>query len=678
MPGIYKRRKLLKKVYMLSAITAMILQAGPAENLGNIDVNSTFVSSVVNDVAGEEIRSADVGAALARLVPGVTLIRRSAVSNDIVVRGLKKDNLSVTIDGAKIYGGCPNRMDPPISHILANNIDTIEVTEGPFDVTEPGALGASVKIHTLKPSDTFGGDLNLGLGAWDYRKLAGSVNGGTDRFRFLLGFSTEDAGQYHDGHGDDFAEQQDRYIHNHPAAAGMGYLPQYRDLDAYSKSTFMGKIFWDITDNQSLQVSYTANRSNDILYPNTPMDADYDKSDLFDTKYIFRHLGSYSDKLSLHYYRTYVDHPMSNRYRKSSMMKGVIKHWLRSEVQGGDIVNNYQIGTHHLESGLQFSRRNWDGKYYKNGQPFPPANFHSIYDVDTDDYGAYTKDRFNTGSITWNLGVRYDHVKVDTPRPGDRDRTFDGLSGNLLATYALNDHWSLFLGAGSGMRVPDPKELYFRSKKGMSIGNENLDAVRNYEIDMGAEWNVEAVNLRLKGFYNALNDDILYNATTQKYENDDAYIYGLELTGNYNFSDDLYFDGSLSWTHGKKKDPLTGQSDTDLPDIPPLKVTLGANWMPWETTTLRAEFVASSRWDHVDAENGEQVLGGWGIVNLKARKTWGDHLELTVGVDNLFDKTYAVSNTYKDLNLITGDPNAPVMLLNEPGRYVYANIRYRF
>ncbi len=663
---------------MLSVIAVVALDAEPVENLGNIDVNATFETSVVKDVAGEEIRSADVAAALARQVPGVTLVRRSAIANDIVVRGLKKDNLSVTIDGAQIYGACPNRMDPPISHILANNIERIEVTEGPFDVTEPGAMGAAVKIHTLKPAETFAGDLNLGLGTWNYRKLAASVSGGTENFRFFLGLSTETSDQYKDGNRKDFAGQQDQYIADHPAAAGMAYLPKYRDLDAYTKSTFMGKIFWDVTDDQSLEMSYTANRSDDVLYPNTPMDADYDNSDLFDLKYIFRNLGTYSDKLTLHYFRTHVDHPMSNRYRKSSMMMGVIKHWLTTEVNGGSIVNEYHIGDHKLESGLEFSRRNWDGKYYKNDHPFPAAKFHSIYDVDTDDYAAYTQDSFSTGNVDWNLGLRFDHYKIDTPRPGDRDRTFNGLSGNLLATYRLNENWSLFLGAGSAMRVPDPKELYYRNKMGMMVGNDNLDAVRNYEIDMGAEWNIASVNLRLKGFYNDLNDDILYNATKKKYENVDAYIYGVELTGTYTYSDTLYFDGSLSWMRGKKKAPLTGQSDTDLPDVPPIKVTLGANWMPWEDTTMRAEFVASGRWDHIDAENGEQVIGGWGIINLKARKTWGDHLELTVGIDNLFDKTYAVSNTYKDLTLISGGTNAPTMLLNEPGRYVYANIRYKF
>ena len=49
-----------------------------------------------------------------------------------------------------------------------------------------------------------------------------------------------------------------------------------------------------------------------------------------------------------------------------------------------------------------------------------------------------------------------------------------------------------------------------------------------------------------------------------------------------------------------------------------------------------------------------------------------------MGVDNLFDKTYAVSNTYKDLVLLPTVGNNEVMLLNEPGRYAYTNLKYIF
>ncbi len=675
---IKKRAKIKTKPPVMESISN--------DDIGNIDVTSSPSSITVNDVGGEEVRSADVANSLSKTVPGVNIIRRSAVANDIVVRGLKKDNISVTIDDSKLYGACPNRMDPPISHVLANNIDRIEIYEGPYDVTQSGALGASVKVYTKEPESGLNGAINLGLGRWNYRKLSGYLSGGNDKVKFELGLSTETSDQYEDGNGNSMSKQLDNYIKSHPALAGKAYQDRYKDMSAYTKSTLMGKIYWNITDNQELKLSYTANRSDNILYPSTPMDADYDNSDLFNSEYIIKNLGEYSKKLKFKYYKTKVDHPMSTRYRKIAVSPtnkmGIVKHQLQSEVEGGSIINEFVLGNNDIESGVDFSRRNWDGKYYMHDDmPFPKAKLHSIYDVDTDDYGIYIKDRYKISSLQIDSGFRFDHVEIDTPRAGDRDRTFDGIGANIMTHYTLNSNTTLFLGAGTAMRIPDGKELYFRSKTGAVVGNENLDPVRNYEVDLGAEFGYGNITSKIKGFYSYLQDNILYNSTLPngvgkgKYENMDSYIYGAELSASYSYSDTLHFDTSVFWMEGKKKEPLTGQKDTDLPDIAPLNFKLGATWMPMDDLELKADFIASARWDKIDSDNGEQILGGWSVLNLKMTKSWGDSLEWIVGVDNLFDKSYAISNTYKDLTLVTG--GSP-MLMNEPGRYVYTNIRYKF
>jgi iron complex outermembrane receptor protein len=176
-----------------------------------------------------------------------------------------------------------------------------------------------------------------------------------------------------------------------------------------------------------------------------------------------------------------------------------------------------------------------------------------------------------------------------------------------------------------------------------------------------------------------LGNFIFYNADrmVNRFENMDAAIYGFELSGSYIATDSIYFDYGLAYQRGKKDNPLSGQSDTNMPEIPPMKLTAAVNYDYDATANLRAELVAAHRWSDVDYENGEQVLAGWGIVNLKGTKTFYDSFELTLGVDNLFDKTFAVSNTYQDLTLISGGVGE-VMLMNEPGRYIYANLKYTF
>ena len=86
--------------------------------------------------------------------------------------------------------------------------------------------------------------------------------------------------------------------------------------------------------------------------------------------------------------------------------------------------------------------------------------------------------------------------------------------------------------------------------------------------------------------------------------------------------------------------------------------------------------VARQGWNNIDSANGEQTLSGWAVFNAKANHKFTKNIDLTVGVDNIFDKTYAMTNTYSDLSL-AADGSAK-MLINEPGRYAYANLRYKF
>ena len=88
--------------------------------------------------------------------------------------------------------------------------------------------------------------------------------------------------------------------------------------------------------------------------------------------------------------------------------------------------------------------------------------------------------------------------------------------------------------------------------------------------------------------------------------------------------------------------------------------------------------LAADSWSDFDAENGEQALDAYAVLNLKTIKQFGKNVEFTLGMDNVFNKTYTVSNTYKDLILLPSIGNNEVMLLNEPGRYVYANIKYTY
>jgi len=674
---------MMKKIITLSLACTVGILAAQVE-LEPITVETKAGTELIKDVSGEDIKSADLGEALFRQSPSVSLVRRSGIANDIRVRGQKKDNISVTIDGAKVHGACPNRMDPPISHILTNNVDYIEINEGPFNVEDFGVLSADIKVHTIKPEEGFAGELNLGAGNFGYKKAAINLSGGTKDVRFLLSASTESGEQYEDGNGDDFVGQIDRNIKEGLVSPMAQYQDKYKDLDAFSKQTLMAKMFWNITDNQELKLSYTANRSDDILYPSTKMDALYDDSDIYNVEYIAKDLGRYSKELTLQAYQSEVEHPMSTKYRVMGA-KMYMTHALTTKTQGAKIKNSFDLDNHMVTFGLDYSLRNWDGGYYKNDMPLPLAKFHSIWDVDTENTAFFVKDSVKMDKLTVDLGLRYDMTDIDSANPSQQSNTYDELNAYALATYHANSSTQYFAGLGKSSRVPDGKELYWVGAMGNVIGTADLKNTVNYEFDLGVEKQYENAMLKAKVFYSKLQDYIAYNASNvnkmgasvHAYENVDATLYGFDLSGTYVATESLYFDYGMAYQRGEKDNPLSNQVGTDMPDIAPFKFNAAVNYDVRDDLSFRAEVIAADTWDTIDYENGEQVLDAYTVLNLRVTKSFGKSFEVLVGVDNVFDSTYAVSNTYKDLILLS-TPNNEVMLMNEPGRYAYVNLRYTF
>ncbi|MCF6173356.1 MAG: TonB-dependent receptor [Campylobacteraceae bacterium] len=669
------------KIY-LSIVCILSLSAN-ATDLGTVDVSQVVQSKVIENVNIEDVKNADLAEMLTNSTPAISIQRRSGIANDIILRGQRKDDINIIVDGGKIYGACPNRMDPPTSHIITNNIKDVQVIEGPYDVEDFGTLSGLVKITTTKPSEKLHGNVNLNAGSWGYKKGSAYISGGNDKVRVLVGASTEKSDQYKDGDGNTLAEQL-KIATTGTSYANRQYKPSEFDRDAYKKTSFMGKVYVNVTDNQELQIGYTGNRSDNVLYPSTPMDAISDDSDLFNAKYIIKNLSDYSDNLAFEYYYSTVDHPMTTQYRlMSDGAAGTVANVMSSTIYGGKIINDFTANSTKITYGIDSSKRNWDGRYWKQYTSSNPIALNkSLPDVDTTNVALFAKAQKTFGSFDISSGIRYDHTKLEAGN-NDPDSTYNDISGYLFGYYNYSDSIKYFAGIGKSIRVPDGKESYDRGKDltgatdGLLIGNPNLSETKNYEADLGVEGLYDSSTFKVKVFYSILKDFIVYNSTATQYQNTDAKLYGIEFSGTYSANDNLYFDYGIAYQRGKKDDPLAGQTDTNLPSIPPIKANIGVNYDYDSTLSMKAEIVASGKWSEYDADNGEQEIDSWSVVNLKASKDFYKGFNVTVGVDNIFDKAYAISNTYKDLNLVSGS-TGDVMLLNEPGRYFYMNLKYTF
>ena len=662
----------MKKIIPLSLVAIVSLYAAEVE-LAPIGIEST----VITEVAQNAQTSADVAEALSARIPSIDMSRRSGIANDILIRGQKRDNISIEVDGTKVHGACPNRMDPPTSHILANQIETVEVTEGPYDVETFGVMSGGVKITTKKPTKEFHGEAEVGVGSWGYKKIGATASGGFDRVRMLISASKEESGQYEDGNGDTLAQQTSKGA---PSAANK-YQTQYEDMDAYDKMSVMAKAFVTITDNQELRLSATANRSDNILYPNSKMDALYDDSNIFSIEYDVKNLTDIYKNMNIQYYYSDVDHPMATNYRNQSAgALPDIKNWLTTDMQGIKLKNDLDIAGYKVLVGLDASERKWDGHYEKNNLPFVTGGRKSIDEAVTTNKAIFATLDKNIGSLNISIGARYDSTDITTGDTTQQDKSYSGLNANIITTYNINKENKIFVGIGQANRVPDARELYFRSSMNNVVGTDTLDQVTNKEIDIGYEIASSSFNAKAKAFYSDLENYIYIEkgVSTSAFQNIDATIYGAELSAEYYAMDDLTVEASLAYKKGEKDEALAGQTNTNLADIAPLRGTIAAVYEYMNNSTVRAEIQMSDTWDTIDSDNGEQELGSWTVLNLKAKHAFTKNLFLTVGVNNVFDQTYATSNTYTDLTLLTAGGTSDVMLLNDPGRYVYTNLAYKF
>lgn len=683
----------MKTKILLSLVATTALYAADV-NLGVIKVIEEAHTEVVDNVSGDQVKSADLAEALYREIPSVNMIRRSAIANDIVLRGQKRDNIAFTIDDAKVFGACPNRMDPPSSHVLTSNIGKVTVSEGPFDVTTFGTLSGSVKVETVKPKEGFSGDLYFNVGSFNYQKAGATIKGGSQNFKYLITASTESSDQYEDGEGASLATQ----IFNATdgtAQANLQLQDRYSDIQAFEKDTFMSKFFMNFTDNQELELSYTLNRSDNVLYANSGMDALYDDSDIVNLRYTAKGLGKWSKKFQIKAYNSKVDHPMSNEYRVKADTAGGLEDSnermisaLTTNTSGIKLINDTELTNATLTTGLDTSIRNWDGTYTKYGTGAAMMTGRkSINDVDTTNMAAFFEYSRKMDKLKLTVGTRFNDTTVSTLHPTytNTDRTFNSVDANVRATYKTNKKTSYFFGLGQASRVPDARELYFSEGSTLDtvlVGTPTLNMTTNREIDLGYSQKYDNGAFKIKVFYSMLEDYIYYRTAANKvnaFSNIDATIYGIEVKSRYDLSDSNYFKLGATYKRGQKDEAVSAtELDKDLADITPLKATLSFNHEPDDYTHYKVELVAADAWDNYDEDNGEQRLSGYGVVNLKAKKTFKKKYEVIVGIDNVSDKTYAISNTYADLTLLGDGSTNEVMLLNEPGRYLYMNLKYKF
>ena len=639
---------------------------------------SSFESTEVRESAAR-----DVGEAVAQ-TPGIWKVRKAGIANDIVLRGFRSKDMNILVDGQRIYGACPNHMDPAAFHADFAEVERVEVGKGPFDMRHQGSMGGIVNIVTRKPEPGWRAAVNASGGAYNFMNPAATASYGSDKFSALGGFSYRSSHPYEDGSDRSFVNL-------------TNYLPGEADRNAFKIWTAWGRTSYQPAPDHLLQVAYTRQQADHVQYPYLMMDALYDNTDRAQFGYrIDRRVGPL-DWLHAQAYFTRVDHWMTDEFRTSSL----------------SLARNYSMGTHAktrawggtVEAGVgaftlgfEGFSRGWDAQAFM--APMSYETQYSIPDVSTDSLGLYGLYGMEISQrLRLDIAARVDRVRTaaDTAKAntnlyfsynGTRlTRDLDTFpSASVRLRYKLSETLEFNAGAGHAARVADPVEKYFAlQRKGTDwVGNPDLNPSRNTGIDAGLSSHFRGLFLGGSVFFNWVEDYIqvvdrprintvpgIMNKSARSYGNIDARLYGGEVEAAYALTQRIILSSDLSYVRGIQEPiPSSNIRSRDLAEVPPIRLRTRFRYDAGRYFA-EAEGVFSAAQKHVNPDLLEAGTPGYGIANLLLGVNLGA-VTVQVIASNIFDTLYYENLSYQR------DPFRSGVRVYEPGANIFINCSYRF
>lgn len=227
-------------------------------------------------------------------VPGVSVVRRGASSTEPVIRGLGWERVTTQVGFVPVYGGCPSRMDPPVTYLQPENFQEATVVKGISSVTlGPGGTGGRVMVSTdYKRSP----DAAPELGGWVTATYNGARNGflgsggfkGGNKWVDVYGtVNGIDYGDYDSANGTTVPADQEEY----GGALSVGVRP--KEDHRWSN----GLIFV---------------RDNGIEFFSVPMDSEKTTTWIYNTTYQMDFPGSTLERIEVDGGFAFIDHRMSN------------------------------------------------------------------------------------------------------------------------------------------------------------------------------------------------------------------------------------------------------------------------------------------------------------------------------------------------------------------------------
>lgn len=648
--------------------------------------------------------SVDLGEIL-RSEPNVSGIRRGGYAIDPVVRGFRYSQLNVHLDeGIHIEGGCPNRMDPVMSHIDNEYIERIEIIRGPYLMQYGPVMGAGIRLITQKENPFINKKLQL-LSSTGYDANRNgfrqylSVDGSNQKLYYRIAGGFKNYGNYTDGNGQEWNSS----FRKKDIAADLGYKP---------------------SANSTVYVAYKGSFGRDVLFPALPMDEIEDNTHIFSATYTLRDPVNTENQLKISTHHSWVYHEMDNRFRPqysqitppyTGLMQAVAR--VNTSSSGARLTLDRKQGQYLVQGGLDTEYTQKDGTRHTtmimemDGQEFTSQKYFNLWkDAFIHNIGLFAGISSPVKKITWRATLRLDMNRSDSKDTlvlfKENTTWFEvspetqiNLSLSGSASWQISTNMSLTFGIARGVRSPDMQERYIKFlatgyDRYDYLGNPALEPEVNYQVDAMLDY--KGNNFRL--FTNIFRSDIrnfisgilvppallrpvsMGAPGVKQFQNiERALLYGFEAGISGKPIDKLVLSFSSGYTYAYfpeiEKIILEGNQavgsvmlkNDPIPEIPALEAHFRASYELWGSRLKPSfEIRVVTEQGHVSKASYEGSTPGYVLLNLALAYHPCTFATLHLGVNNLLDKAY-----YDHLNrkMIGGQTK-----LYEPGRTFFTNL----
>src|SRR5680860_1115546 len=328
--------------------------------------------------------------------PAVSLSRMGGRGLEPIIRGQGRERVDVLLDGIRVEGACPNRMDPPTSRLSSALAPALEVRTNNRTLRWGPIAGGQVVATTADPQ--FNGNATTGqvtIGASDNGngKLINSAAavGSEDAWLSLSG-GYDEANDYEDGDGN-------------------------KVRSAYENAEGRADAAWTAESGFFIKGMISRQEENDVKYAGSGMDAPQTDTDLYRME-----IGSpvANGERSLLAWQADVDHVMDNfSLRPARMMK--MRTDSITETRGlRFILDQSPDSSTESAIGADLETNEWDATLFNVTNPMPMAVSFMWPGVERERAGLFAEGfRRVARDIKVGAGLRYDRVEMDATKAGD-------------------------------------------------------------------------------------------------------------------------------------------------------------------------------------------------------------------------------------------------------------------